>query len=135
MVTLFVHLSDRTNLQKKAKDVVEGAKRGVLLATESGVLWLKEDVFEGQQYVGDSNYPDVTPVTKLIKAKAGNEKVGIWTGNLKTSFKSAVTGLEGKITGVGYTNFLARWNIEALFMDKRGKKSREIIEKEIKGKI
>ena len=127
---------DQTNIPGKIQEILSSGKRGVELATESGVEWIKEDVMEGQDFVGDEFYPDVKPETKQRKAEAGKEKVGIDTGNLKSSFDSEYErdGLTGIITGggPGYEEFLARWQIDELFLRERGEKSREIIRAEIK---
>ena len=135
MVSITINVIDRTNLLQKHKSIVAAAKRGVKLATESGVEWIKGDVFSGQSYVGHSYYPDVKPATKAYKAKVGKENVGIMTGNLVSSFGSSVSGLRGTIKGAGYAEFSSRWLIGSLFMEKRAKRTREIIEGEIKKKI
>ena len=137
MAQINVKVIDRTNLPAKLKTIIDAAERGVKLATEEGVEWIKQDVVEGQQYVGDANYPDVKPSTKAIKAKAGKEKVGRWAGNWVASFNSVVKGLVGTIRGGGakYGNFQLRWRVGDLFMDKRAKRTQEIIEGEIKKKI
>lgn len=127
---------DKTNLPGKMRDIIEGAKIGVRKATESGVEFIKSDIFEAQKFVGDEFYPDVTPATKRYKAEKGKEKIGIDTGNLKSSFDSSYEhgGLSGIITGggPGYGKFLERWQIDALFLKERGEKSREFIRGEIK---
>lgn len=135
MVRISVSVLDNTKLDKKMKDIIKGAKRGVRLATEAGVQWIHQDVFSGQGYVGSANYPDVTPVTKMIKAKAGKQLVGIWTGATMSSFRSAVSGLSGKITGSVYEYFGSKWHIDALFMEHRKEKTEKIIEAEIKKKL
>lgn len=135
MVTITLAVIDGTALTPKLKKIVKGAKDGVKLATEDGALWIHQSVFSGQEHVGDANYPDVTPVTKKIKASAGKELVGIWTGHTKASFKSAVAGLTGRITGAVYEYFGSKWHIDALFIDKRAKKTQEIIESEVKKAI
>jgi len=130
---------DKTNLPGKMQDILTGAKRGVKFATESGVEFIKEEVMEGQRYVGSEFYPDVKPETKQYKAEKGKEKVGIDTGNLKSSFDSRFEhgGLSGIITGggPGYGTFLARWQIDELFLKERGEKTREIIKGEIRKTI
>ena len=127
---------DQTDIPGGVQRILSGARRGVKLATESGVEWIKEDVMEAQGYVGDEFYPDVKPVTKQRKAEAGREKVGILTGNLKASMDTEYDhdGLEGIITGggPGYEEFLERWQIDQLFLKERGNKSRELIRGEIK---
>ena len=127
---------DRTDIPGGVQRILSGARRGVKLATESGVEWIKEDVMEGQGYVGDEFYPDVKPTTKRYKAEKGREKVGILTGNLKASLDTEYDhdGLEGIITGggPGYEEFLERWQIDMLFLKERGNKSRELIRGEIK---
>ena len=130
---------DQTDIPGGVQRILSGAKRGVTLATESGVEWIKEDVMEGQGYVGDEFYPDVKPETKQYKAEKGKEKVGIDTGNLKTSIDSEYerNGLTGIITGGGpeYGEFLARWQIDELFLRERGEKTREIIRGEVKKEV
>ena len=131
MVSVTITVSDRTKLNAKMKKIVIAAKRGVRLATEDGILWIHQDVFAGQAYVGSGNYPDVTPVTKMIKARAGKQLVGIWTGATVSSFRSAVSGLTGRIAGTLYEYFGSKWHIDALFMEHRKKKTEEIIKKEV----
>ena len=130
---------DNTDMPAKIRDILAGAKRGVKLATESGVEFIKEEIFEGQRYVGSEFYPDIKPATKQYKAEKGKEKVGIDTGNLKTSFDSEYQhdGLAGIITGggPGYESFLSRWQIDELFKKERGEKTREIIRGEIRKRI
>lgn len=135
MVLIHIAVIDGTALAPRLKKIVKGAKQGVKLATEEGVQWIHQSVFSGQEHVGDGNYPDVTPVTKKIKASAGKELVGIWTGHTKASFNSSVSGLEGRITGSVYEYFGSKWHIDALFMDKHKKKTQEIIEGEVKKAI
>lgn len=129
-------MEDHTNIPAKMQDIIEGGKKGVRKATESGVEWIKGDVMEGQRYVGSEFYPDIKSATKQYKAEKGKEKVGIDTGNLKSSFDSSYEhgGLSGIITGggPGYGKFLERWQIDALFLKERGEKSRELIRAEIK---
>lgn len=136
MLTTTIKIIDNVNLSEKTKKIIARARKGVREATESGVEWIKADVFEGQRYVGSSNYPDVTPATKKSKARRGKEKVGIDTANLKNSFDSSYKegGLIGIISGggKGYADFLKRWKIDRLFMEKRGRKTKEIIENEVK---
>ena len=136
MVTTTIKIIDRTNLLAKHKGIIAAAERGVKLATEGGAEWIRSSVFMGE-YVGHQYYPDVKPSTKRIKAKRGKEIVGVDTGNLRNSFNSDVKGLKGIIRGggKGYAKFLSRWQIDSLFMEKRGKRTREIIEGEIKKKI
>ena len=139
MPQVSIWVEDHVNLPDKLRDIVTGAKRGVKLATESGVGWIIEEVFEGQRYVGSEYYPDVKPETKQYKAEKGKEKVGIDTGNLKTSWDSRFEhdGLAGIITGggPGYAEFLSRWQIDELFKKERGEKTREIIRREIRKTI
>lgn len=127
---------DETDIPGGVQRILSGAKRGVQLATESGVEWIKEEVMEGQRYVGSEFYPDVKPITKQYKAEKGKEKVGIDTGNLKSSFDTEYQhgGLSGIITGGGhgYGRFLSRWQIDKLFLEQRGEKTRDIIKDEIK---
>ena len=131
-----ITVSDKTNLPGKMQEILSGAKKGVKIATETGAEWIKEEVMEGQRYVGSEFYPDVKPATKQYKAEKGKEKVGIDTGNLKSSFDTEYEhdGLSGIITGggPGYGSFLERWQIDALFLKERGEKSRELIRGEIK---
>lgn len=136
MPNINITVIDKTNLPGKMQEILSGAKKGVKIATESGVEWIKEEVMEGQHYVGSEFYPDVKPATKQYKAEKGKEKVGIDTGNLKSSFDTSYEhgGLSGIITGggPGYGSFLERWQIDALFLKERGKKTRELIRGEIK---
>ncbi len=136
MPQINIKIVDKTNMPGQMKGIIVSAKRGVKLATESGVEWIKEEVFEGQRYVGHDYYPDVKPATKQYKAEKGKEKVGIDTGNLKSSFDSRYErdGLVGIITGggPGYESFLARWQIDELFRAQRGEKTRQIIKGAIK---
>ena len=131
MVTVTITVSDRTRLNAKMKKIVIAAKRGVKLATEDGVQWIHQDVFHGQAHVGDANYPDVTPVTKQIKARAGKQLVGIWTGATVSSFRSAVSGLSGRIAGTLYEYFGSKWHVDALFMEHRKKETEKIIKNEV----
>ena len=131
MVTVTISVSDRSKMNEKMKKIVIAAKRGVRLATEDGVLWIHQDVFAGQAHVGDANYPDVTPVTKMIKARAGKQLVGIWTGATVSSFRSAVSGLTGRIAGTLYEYFGSKWHIDALFMEHRKKETEKIIKGEV----
>lgn len=135
MVSVSIAVIDHSNINRKMKDIIGSAKRGVRLATEDGVLWIHQSVFEGQAHVGEENYPDVTSVTKMIKARAGKQLVGIWTGGTKTSFRSAVTGLTGRIAGTVYEYFGSKWHIDTLFMQHRKKKTEKIIEGEVKKAI
>lgn len=135
MVSISVVVLDNTQLSKKMKKILSGAKKGVRLATEDGVQWIHQDVFAGQAYVGDGNYPDVTPVTRMIKARAGKQLVGIWTGGTKSSFRSIVSGFTGRIAGSVYEYFGSKWHIDALFMDHRKKKTEEIIKGEVEKAI
>ena len=131
MVSVSIAVIDNTNLNKKRNKILSAAKKGVRLATEDGVQWIHQEVFEGQAHVGEANYPDVSPVTKMIKARAGKQLVGIWTGGTKTSFRSAVSGFIGRITGTLYEYFGSKWHIDALFMEHRKKKTAEIIKSEV----
>lgn len=131
MVSVTISVIDSTNLNRKMKDIIKSARKGVRLATEDGVQWIHQEVFEGQAHVGEANYPDVTPVTKLIKAKAGKQLVGIWTGGTKSSFKSAVSGLTGRIAGTVYEYFGSKWHVDALFFEHRKKKTEDIIKGEV----
>jgi hypothetical protein len=135
-----ISLLDKTNLPILTEEVKRAMKVGVLKACESGVEWIKEDIFNGQNYVGSKEYPNVAPATQIIKAKKGKEKVGIMTGNLRDSFDThySFDGFTGTIRGGGgnnnsdYSRFLARWQIDKLFYMHRREKSKEIMEKEIK---
>jgi hypothetical protein len=137
MVNTTIKVIDRTNLVAKHKSIIAAAERGVKLATEESVQWVKIDVVQGQKYVGDGNYPDVKPSTKRWKAKKGAELVGRLTGNWVASFNSSVKGLVGTIRGGGakYGKFQLRWRVGDLFMAHRAKRTREIIEGAIKKKI
>ena len=136
MADIKIKVIDRTELPAKVKSIITAAERGVKLATEEGTEWVRSSVFGGE-HVGHQYYPDVKPSTKRIKAKKGKEIVGVDTGNLRNSFNSDVKGLKGTIRGggKGYAKFLSRWQIDSLFMEKRAKRTREIIEGEIKKKI
>ena len=135
MINVNIVVLDKTNISGKMREIIEGSKRGVKFATEEGIEWIKEEVMEGQRYVGSEFYPNVKPETKQYKAEKGKEKVGIDTGNLKSSFDSSYEhgGLSGIITGggLGYGKFLERWQIDALFMKERGSATRRIIRTEI----
>lgn len=127
---------DNTNFPKLTKELKQAMKMGVLKATDSGVTWIKGEIFNDQKFVGSRLYPNVTKATRARKAKKGMNKVGIMTGNLRDSFDTHCTngGLTGHIRGGGkdYGRFLARWQIDKLFYKHRAKKSREIMDKEIK---
>ena len=131
---------DKTNFPKLTKKIKQALQTGVIKAGDSGVEWIKEDVFNGQQFVGTTYFPDVTPATKRAKAKLGMEIVLVRTGNLRDSFDTHYSsgGLTVTIRGGGgnkkadYSRVLARWQIAKLFYKHRSKKSREIIEKELK---
>jgi Asp-tRNA(Asn)/Glu-tRNA(Gln) amidotransferase A subunit family amidase len=131
-----ITLLDQTNLTKITKEVERAMKRGVKKATDSGATWVKEEIFNGQKFVGDKHYPNVKKETQRTKAKKGQEKVGIMTGNLRDSFDTHYSsdGMTGTIRGggEGYDRFLARWRIDKLFYEHRAGKSKEIIDKEIK---
>ena len=137
MTDISFRINDRTNLHAKHKSIIASAEKGVKLATEEGVQWIKIKVVQGQKYVGTGNYPDVKPTTKRWKAKKGCELVGRFTGNWVASFNSDVKGLIGTIKGGGakYAKFQLRWRVGDLFMEHRAKRTREIVEKEIKKKI
>jgi len=134
-----IRVEDCTNIPGKMRDIIEGAKKGVREATESGIEFIKSDIFENQKFVGSEYYPDVKETTKRIKAIKGKELVGVDTGNLKSSFDSEYEhgGLTGIITGggPGYGKFLERWQIDALFLKERGEETRRIIKREIKKNI
>lgn len=136
MPQINIRVIDRTNLPQKLKSIIGAAEHGVKLATEEGVEFIRSEIFTGK-YTGHQYYPDVKPSTKRIKAKKGREIVGVDTGNLRDSFNSDVKGLAGTIRGGGggYSGFLSRWQIDSLFMEVRAKRTREIIEGEIKKKI
>ena len=135
MINVNIVVLDKTNISGKMREIIEGSKRGVKFATEEGIEWIKEEVMEGQRYVGSEFYPDVKPTTKQYKAEKGKEKVGIDTGNLKSSFDTEYQhgGLSGIITGGGpnYAGFLERWQIDALFLKERGEVVRQVIKDEI----
>ncbi len=130
---------DETDIPGGVQRILAGARRGVKLATEEGVEFIKSDIFEGQKFVGDDLYPDVKESTKRIKAIKGKELVGVDTGNLKASFDTSYEnkGLSGIITGGGpeYGEFLNRWQIDQLFLKERGNKSRELIREEINKEV
>jgi hypothetical protein len=127
---------DKTYLTKITKEVELAVKRGIVKVCDSGVTWIQEEIFDGQKYVGSPDYPNVKASTRAIKAKQGQEKVGIMTGNLRDSFDTHYSsdGLTGTIRGGGkrYVEFNARWRIAALFYKHRAKESREIMNKEMK---
>jgi hypothetical protein len=136
MPQTFITLLDKTHLPKITKEVEAAMKTGVVKACDSGVTWIQQEIFNGQKFVGSANYPNVKNSTRAIKAKKGQEKVGIMTGNLRDSFDTHYSAdrLTGTIRGggEGYSKFLARWQIDKLFNTHRAKKSREIVNKEIK---
>ena len=135
---------DKTNLTKMSKALERAMVVGVTKATDTGAEWIKQDVFNGQEFVGSTLYPNVKKTTRKQKAKKGMEKVGIMTGNLRDSFDTHYSsdGLTGTIRGgggvtvngkkVNYGKFLAKWQIDKLFQKHRATKSREIMEKELK---
>jgi hypothetical protein len=139
-----ISLIDKTNVPKLTKGIEQAMKTGVLKVCDSGVTWIQEEIFDGQKYVGSKYYPNVKALTRAIKAKQGQERVGIITGNLRDSFDTHYSsdGLTGTIRGggsitvngkkVNYGKFLTRWQIDKLFYTHRTKKSREIMDKEIK---
>jgi len=131
---------DKTNFHQLTKKIEQALKTGVAKAGDSGVEWIKEDVFNGQQFVGTNYFPDVKLATKKTKAKLGMEDVLVRTGNLRDSFDTHYSsdGLTCTIRGGGgnmnadYSRVLTRWLIDELFYKHRSKKSQEIIEKELK---
>lgn len=135
---------DKTHLPKITKEIEAAMKLGVKKATDSGVTWIQQEVFNNQEFLGTKFYPNVTKSTRAFKAKKGQEKVGIMTGNLRDSFDTHYSsdGLTGTIRGgggitvkgkkVNYGRFLSKWRIDKLFFKHRAKKSREIMEKELK---
>lgn len=139
-----ISVLDTTNLPKITKEVECAMKLGVKKATDSGVTWIQQEVFNNQKFVGTKFYPDVTKATRQTKAEKGQEKVGIVTGNLRDSFDTHYSsdGLTGTIRGGGgitangkkadYSRFLKKWQIGKLFSKHRAKKSREIMDKELK---
>ena len=140
MPNINISVIDKTNLPGKMQEILSGAKKGVKIATESGAEWIVNDVFLGQEFVGDELYPDVTSETKQRKAEKGNTLVGVDTSDLVHTFDTEYehNGLTGIITGGGgnagaYSGrFFERWQVDALFMRERGEKSRELIRGEIK---
>lgn len=140
MSQINISVLDKTNLPGKMREIIEGGKRGVKTATESGVEWIVNDVFLGQEFVGDELFPDVKPETKQRKAEKGKTLVGVDTSNLIHTFDTEYehNGLTGIITGGGgnveaYSGrFFERWQVAPLFMRERGEKSRELIRSEIK---
>jgi hypothetical protein len=127
---------DRTDIPKIIRDIAQAESRGVHIATEAGVQWLKNDVIEDQGFVGDPLYPDVTDETKQRKAKAGKEKVGKFNGYLVGSIGSDYKedGLVGVISGgtEQHEQFLERWQLDALFYRERGEITQGLIAKELK---
>lgn len=138
-----ITLIDGTHLPKITEELKRRQKLGVMKATDSGAEWIKGEVFNNQMFVGSDLYPNVTKGTRATKAKKGQEKVGIMTGNLRDSFDTHYSsdGMTGTIRGgagvtmdgkkVNYGKFLAKWQIDKLFYKHRAKKSREIMEAEI----
>ncbi|MBE9594189.1 MAG: hypothetical protein IMF19_12025 [Proteobacteria bacterium] len=124
------------NLPKMTKAVIAAMRLGIMKSGDSGVTWIQQEVFDGQKYVGSKDYPDVKASTHAIKAKLGQEKVGIMTGNLRDSFDTHYSSDRLTVTirggGKGYGKFNAIWRIDRLFYKHRAMKSREIMDKEIK---
>lgn len=126
-----VRLFDHSNLSARQKKIVKAAEKGVSAATQNTVEWIKDGVITGQQYVGTTNYPDVKPVTKRIKAKRGKDKVLIDTSNYLSSWDGKAKGLTGTITGGG-KDYHAKlhdsgWRIDKLWEDVHKKESEKII--------
>lgn len=135
---------DKTKLTKITKGLERAMKLGVVKATDSGAEWIKQDVFNGQEFLGGKYFPNVKPATRKTKARKGQERVGIMTGNLRDSFDTHYSSdkLTGTIRGgggvtvngkkVNYGKFLTRWQIDKLFYKHRAKESKKIVEKEIR---
>jgi len=115
-------------------DILSAAAEGVNASVQESVSWIKNDVLIEQKYIGDPNFPDVTPATKRIKRKRGNNKVLIQTGHYKDSWIGSVDGLEGKIccgTDGYFGRLHQRWRIDKLWREVHSKEALEIIEKSI----
>lgn len=100
-------------------EIIRGAEEGVSAAVQDGVSWIKNDVLLGQEFLGNTNFPDVKPTTKKQKARRGEMHVLIQTGAYKDSWIGESKGLDGTITGggdLGYSGKLhKRWHIDTLF--------------------
>lgn len=135
---LSVSVFNLTNLEGERKAILKAAEKGVTAATHEGVEWIKDDVIQGEEYVGTRFYPDVKASTKRAKARKGQATVLIDTTNTLSSFDGEVNGLEGKITGGGkdyHARLFARWRIGDLYMAVHEKESHEIIKKAIEKAI
>ena len=97
----------------------------------------REYVSDKEEFGVKWGLPYVRVLRQRIKAKAGKELVGKWTGNWVASFNSTVNGLRGTIRGGGkkYAKLQLRWRVGDLFMAYRAKRTREIIENEVKKRI
>jgi hypothetical protein len=137
-VMLSVSVFNLTNLEGERKVILEAAEKGITAAVHEGVEWIKEDVIEGEEYVGTLFYPDVKASTKRAKARKGQDTVLIDTTNTLSSFDGEVNGLEGKITGGGkdyHARLFARWRIGDLYMAVHEKESLGIIKKSLEKSI
>lgn len=120
-------------------DLFKGAEEGVEAATLESVSWIKNTVILGQEYVGDSNFPDVKPATKRQKFKHGEAHVLLQTGALKDSFIGESKNLEGRIFGggdLGYAGkIFKKWKIDALWKEHHSKVVYGIIKDFIKRRL
>jgi hypothetical protein len=135
---LSISVFDLTNLEGERKAILKAAEKGVTAATHEGAEWIKDDVIQGEEYVGTRFYPDVKASTKRAKARKGQDTVLIGTTNTLSSFDGEVNGLEGKITGGGkdyHSRLFSRWRIGDLYMAVHEKESQEIIKKSIEKAI
>ena len=135
MAMLSINVLDRTNLSGKHKKIEEAAEKGVEVATQDSVEWIKDEVITGGNYVGHQYYPDIKPVTKRIKAKKGRTHVLIDTSNFLSSWDGKAKGLIGTITGGGqdYAADLYKrgWKIDLLWKEEHAKEAEKIIKKAI----
>jgi hypothetical protein len=144
MPQTYISVFDNTNLKAMSKKMQEALKTGITKATDSGVEWIKEEIFNSQKFVGSKYYPNVKPATKKQKAKKGCEKVGIQVGKYRDSFDAhynadgtigTIRGGGGKINGSDYSKFQARWRVDKLFEEHRMKKTQEIVMREIENAL
>lgn len=127
-----------TNLEGDRKAILKAAEKGITAAVHEGVEWIKDDVIQGEEYVGTRFYPDVKARTRRAKARKGRDTVLVDTTNTLSSFDGEVNGLEGKITGGGkdyHARLFSRWRIGDLYMAVHEKESQEIIKKAIEKAI
>lgn len=127
------------NLDGIQRDILNAAAEGVEAAVQDGVSWIKNDVLLGQEFLGNTNFPDVKPATKKQKARRGEMHVLIQTGAYKDSWIGEVSGLEGRILGGGDLGYAAklhkRWHIDTLFDKIHRETTLKIIRDAIKRKL